>query len=48
MVLRVHGMDEVGVRFPIGPLLRKTPFLSWKGVLLRSASTISDYATKLY
>lgn len=22
MVLRVHGMDEVGVRFPVGPLLR--------------------------
>ena len=23
MVLRIHGMDEVGVRFPIGPQFRK-------------------------
>lgn len=23
MVLRVHGMDEAGVRFPVGPLLEK-------------------------
>ena len=27
MVLRIHGMDEVGVRFPIGPKIKFDKFI---------------------
>ena len=30
VVERLHGMEEVGVRFPVGPLLKFFTFLEYK------------------